>query len=260
MFSKIISITVFLILSLSVFGQDTSSEQQEKKEYTPGQKAKLKQAEELAEKFVRRWHETLDLKILDTEFFVKNPKYLEQRFGSNDKEEGHVHNGEGFKAWVVEMYFWMSETFHLERELRLIYGEKDKKLECLCPEELRHPLEIFSTQVDNYQNSIGEDGIDGLSDYQIKFVADKFGELYVKYMTIHRTLLPLNFSTTDDYQERLKREYPINEETKSKINNCYIPIDLSDKVECYQVQRGVFDFSIIEENGQMKVVWIDDGW
>jgi hypothetical protein len=260
MFSKIISITVLLILSLSVFGQDTSSEKQEKKEYTPEQKAKIKQAEELAEKFVRRWHETLDLKILDDEFFVKNPKYLEHRFGSNDTEDGHVHNGEGFKAWAVEVYFSMNESFHLERELRLIYGAKDEGLECLCPEELKQLREILSAQEEHFQNSIGENGIDDLTDTQIKFVADKLGEFYAKYVTIHRALLSLRFSTADEYQERLKRKYPINDETKSEINKCYIPIDLGDKVECYHVSRGVFDFNIIEENGQMKVVWIDDGW
>ena len=70
MFSKIFTIAILLTLSFSAFGQSLSHSEGE--EYTAEQKAKLNQAEELAGRFVQRWHETLDWKILFDEFFVKN--------------------------------------------------------------------------------------------------------------------------------------------------------------------------------------------
>ena len=54
------------------------------------------------------------------------------------------------------------------------------------------------------------------------------------------------------------REYPIDDYAKPAINRYSIHIHAD--ADLYQIRRGVFDFSIIEEKGEMKVLWIDDGW
>ncbi len=132
MFSKIAAIILLLILAISAFGQIAQPSQQEpKKEYTPEEKANLKQAEELAERFVQRWHETLDWKLLFEEFYVKNAEYRKWTLGITDANE--EFNEEDVEFFSEFSFYWHS-SFYFERELHLIY-EFDNENNCVCPPE-----------------------------------------------------------------------------------------------------------------------------
>ena len=127
MFSKIFTIAILLTLSFSAFGQSLSHSQGE--EYTAEQKAKLNQAEELADKFVQRWHETLDFKTVFDEYFVTSPEYRKQNYYLFSKPESCKSCDEDM---IRDGYFAYHNALARRQELALAYGTTDNG-DCRCP-------------------------------------------------------------------------------------------------------------------------------
>ena len=253
MFSKIFTIAILLTLSFSAFGQSLSHSEGE--EYTAEQKAKLNQAEELAGRFVQRWHETLDWKILFDEFFVKNADYWKQNFGKPTEE--------GKAALNFEIYFLMNSQFFLEREIRLVYGV-DENFKCIYPSRFLDQQKIIEKELEKefgkeFNDMWDGKDIDALTETEKNSLAIRLRELSSKSIKPYQDVLPTAIFSFDSYKFRLDEEYPITEMTKSKLCNSGYPIELGEGIQCYSVRGGVFDFYIIEEDEQMRVLWVHLG-
>ena len=73
MLSKVIQLALLLTLTVSVLAEDHFSAQPaQKKLYSRAELEKIFQAEKVAEDFVRRWQETLDLNVLFDEFYSRD--------------------------------------------------------------------------------------------------------------------------------------------------------------------------------------------
>lgn len=265
----------FLLVTTAVGQTIPPSPKEEKKEYTLEEKAKLKQAEALADRFVQRWHETLDLNVLVDEFFVQQ-----------DELQGMIEDGFGF--FIDDWNEGIDPAFHryainvigeknarkavlaflnvicLSLELRLLYSEKEiKKIPSIWDDKQfdglsREISEWFQKQksIDpDYKLKIPEAEAERIR-RSIKIFSDNFDDQAAFY----RAKLSREFFDTEQYKANLEREYGVADESEivSKEDADAETLPLNNDAKLYQVERGVFRFLIVEELGQFKVLAIAD--
>ena len=242
MFSKLISIIVLLPLSFAVFGQDAIIVQEEKKEYTPEQKAKLKQAKEFANKFIERWHETLDLKIMFAEFFIRNPNYLQQNYHLFSKPETCK---KCTKEEIEQVFFAYFNAYYLWVECSLAFNKR----------EFESPLEVMPLGIIRaYRNwnKLDEKLGEPLS------VSEEFSLLTKKsnsFSQVMRKYLPASIFYSDAYKAGMMEEFQTTEIRAAKLHDTRMSlIDVDENIPVYYVEIGIFEIDCIEENGQFRVL------
>lgn len=242
----------FLFCACICFAQTTDVRQEKNEENTPEQKAKLKQAEELADKFVQRWHETLDLKILDEEYFIKNPKFREENKIKEELEaDGEV--GEGDKAFFKEFVYVYYASHALGDEMELVFG-RNQNNEINYPEEFQKNQVSFEKALADFgENEIGKKEWSEYFDLEKRYFANLLHNTWPQMVKLYKDVLPLSIFSKDEYQKRLEKEYPPKVEIA--LSSYYLNDDSS--LPCYAISRGVFDLVIIEENNEMRVLRID---
>lgn len=248
MFRKVIGMIILLSLVNVVFGQ--LSQHRLKKDYKEEENDKLKQAEELADRFVRRWHETLDLKVVFNELFVTNPSYLSQNYHLYSKVEDC--NG-CTEEMIKEAYFSYQNAFALRKELALVYGTSDDG-ECRCPVRFLQALKSLEKSLETRTDETQPRGIDAM-------LLQEMISFDIKWVQLAREILPLSRFSSVAYKARYKKYYEDERSTvnelESEINRQGLLIEIDENTPAYDVKRGVFEFFIIEEDGKFKVLSLD---
>lgn len=264
MFSKISQMTVFLLLCLSVFGQDSAFKQPEKKEYTPEQKTKLKLAEELADKFVQRWHETLDLNVLFDEFYSSDPwirqhnidKFCDcfdfisgEAMGTcADITIGLVGNETKRSGFMA---FW--NLYYLRNEYDLAFRksvisnppepEENKKMEI----EVIKFQEKFAGDENNEKR---------ITRKVVKPFVQAFIDLTKRQSAIYRKHLPRQVFDSENYKYNLARAETDQESPRIIIDGMGKVWRLEKGQAVYCVQRGGFELYVIEERSGFRLLTI----
>ncbi len=245
MFSKLILIIVLLTLSFAVFGEDAIVVQQEKKEYTPEQIAKLKQAEKFADRFVERWHETLDLKILFAEFFIRNPNYLQQNYHLFSKPENCK---KCTKEEIEQVFFAYFNACYLWAECSFAFNKRD----------FENPLEgmpVGVVRAFKIWNKSDEKLDEKLSDSEEFSLLTKKSNSFSQVM---RKYLPASIFFSDAYKAGMMEEFQTTEIRAAKLHDTGRSlIDVDEDTPVYHIEIGIFEIDCIEENGQFKVLTLE---
>lgn len=199
-------------------------------------------AEEAADRFIRRWRQTLDLNLLFDEMFVARPENRKVFMSNFRGLAVYISNNLTLheitedvdeklrRAAMMAMWNYM----HLREEYALAFGKL--------------ALEIHETGEDE-----AEEGPDVLTGAHVtKFIADleKPSAEYKKPLTAEIFESPLYRLNLKRYQESPERS---SEVFKVTMN------DFSHRgggrgVKVYRLRRGVFDFYFVEEEGKLKVL------
>ncbi len=271
MFSKTVRIVLLLVVTLPTFSQSPLAPQQEqKKEYTPEEKAKLKQAEEFAEKFVKRWHETLDLNVLLEEMFVADEGLrgkVESEFGFFI-DDWNEEIDERFHKYAVKIIgkdraknasiAYLNLIF-LSLELKLFYTEQEINripsiLDDVQFDKLSKSLfDWFQKQksIDpGFQQKVSEDEAG-----RIRQIVNKFIESFNYQIALYRAKLPREFFLAEKYKSNLKMEHGDgSSEIVSSDDSLYEALKVKKGQQIYEVERGVFLLLITEVYGQFKIL------
>jgi hypothetical protein len=262
MFSKTIHLMLILTLTIAVLRQDGfSSQQGQKKRYSRAEIEKIFRVEKIAEDFVRRWQETLDLNVLFDEFYssdewirrqniekycdcydylagVSMGTYAEITLG----KVGLETKRKGFMA------FW--NAIHLRQEYILAFGKAESDI-VNEPKEALQMEQDFEMFRKKYFGSDEERRI--RRDNVKNFVRDSIA-LSEKNAAIYRKYLAPEVFKSTNYLTNIKLRDAEREPSRIIIDEMSDLWRLEKGRPIYYVQRGLFELYLIEENGRFRVL------
>jgi hypothetical protein len=228
MFLRItVSLLCFAILYLpqAAYGKEPLSEK--------------RRAEEAADKFIRRWHETLDLNLLSDDLYVSNPQLRQEKyrifFGLKGGMAAYdLAKDVDEKIMRVALIAFLNLMF-LKAEYALAFGE-------LSLEAYEHDEEEESDLVPNMVTRVEVE----------KYIAssEQTCSQYRKHLTaeiFESALYKLNLRKAQESREEILKTFQIIKRDLSEYGG-------EPDVKVYLLKRGVFDFSFIEEGGELKVL------
>ncbi len=203
-------------------------------------------AEEAADRFIRRWHETFDLNVLFDEMFVAKPenrRVFTNLFSGLSVYIGKNLDGPGIAKDVDEKLMRSTimavfNLIYLQAEYALAFGALALEVNENNQEELESEL---------------EPGVEVLTRGQLTgFIAS-----LEKSSAEFRKDLKAEVFKSALYQLNLKKDHAaaessskVFEVTRKDISEC----GGGRSVKIYRLKRGVFDFHFVEEEGKLKVL------
>ena len=261
MFSKIARTVFVLTFALSSLFQTVFSQQKDPpREYTSEEKAKLKQAEAFADKFVRRWHETLDLNVLFDELYSSDPWIRELNIRKFcDCYDFLVAEASGTCVQVTLgligaetkrkgfMAFW--NLMYLRDEYSLAYSPS-ADADAPEPKEYKVIDEEFEKFKEKYYGDTEDTkrinrGLVKNFVHDYILLAEKSANVYRKYLT---------GSVFDSEIYKRNRKLADAELEPSYIKTMPPEWRLEKGRPVFCVQRGLFELYLIEENGEFRVL------
>lgn len=212
-------------------------------ELTPEEVVKQRRVEEAADRFIQRWHQTLDMNILFDELYVSNPKqrqlnarmfYGVYKFLS--ASVGPAVDRDVDETLMRDAFFAFWNLFYLSDEYQLAYQKPDP------PEIEKQPMESRRTALDAKR----------MSRRQVEQYIDKTRT----FLPLYRKYLPPEVFKTQRYTDNLKRQEESRSEDEKpfRIAPGFPEFGVPNDVEVYYLRKGVFEFYFIEENGKLKVL------
>jgi hypothetical protein len=200
-----------------------------------------RRAEEAADKFIRRWHQTLDLNPLFDEMYFADPRFKRQYhniFVGISLIMSQKRPNPFFAADVDEelLRAWMTAFLnlgYLKEEHALAFGELSLEAYEQDEEEAFDPKMITREQVEKSMGSTNK----ACSEYRKHLTAEIFESAL--YMSNLRKL-------QNSYEES-SGAFQIIKSDLSKYGG-------EPDVKVYLLKRGVFEFTFIEEEGELKVL------
>lgn len=203
-------------------------------------KEKLKQAEQLADKFVRRFAETLDFGVCYREFFVTN-KAVKQKCVINQVKDSVDDSVKGTidEKLIEDVYVSYLSNFYLSTlfifNIKNVFDYEDEVLVKKIPLEMRKSLQKdFNNFTSGGHFNFKNVGEIHLFLQQI----NKSQKLYKKY-------LPKKPFTNSIYKKNIKQFY-----LGSLVPNCKYD------GQVYTVIREMFYLFIVEEDGEFRVLGV----
>jgi hypothetical protein len=200
-----------------------------------------RRAEEAADKFIRRWHQTLDLNRLFDEMYFADPRF--ERLNHNvfpgmtlivsQKAPEYVFAPDVDEKHMRAGLIVLLNLGYLKEEHALAFGELS--LEAYEQDE-EEAFDLKMITREQIEKSIAP--------------MDQTCSEYRKHLTAEIFESAL-------YKSNLRRLQNSYEESSGAFQ--VIKINLSEfggepEVKVYRLKRGVFDFSFIEEGGELKVL------
>ncbi len=216
---------------------------------TAEEKEKLPRVEDAANRFIERWHETLDMNVVFDELYVSNPQqrslnvrlfYGVYKFISGSGYAPAV--GKGVDESVMRegfMAFW--NIFYLSEEYRLAFQKSEDQEDYVQPEMAEAFEEVKKVKLDEKRIILAQVR-------QFIEKANRASSLMRKYLTREAFDMPL-------YKANLKKcreETPI--EIAFSIERGFPEYGVGKEKEVYNLEHCVFDFYFVEEAGQLKVL------
>jgi tetratricopeptide (TPR) repeat protein len=220
----------------------------------PSQKEldKRRECEEVADRFIQRWHETLDLNILFDEMYIANPQQRKRNVamfygvykfltGSAGPKLDKGFNDEIFQAGFFA--FWNSVYLGSESRLVIPNGEEREKHEQLALEDAKYQEGMKKLNLSDKVMSVKP--------------VQQYIEAMNKMLSFLRKGYPREVFETEVYKENLKKRYDQEKnefEKDFRIIEGFSEYGVKDDVEVYYLKRGVFRFYFVEEEGKPKVL------
>ncbi len=219
---------------------------------TPDELAKRKRAEEAADRFIQRWHETLDMNVLFDEMYLTDAeqrrrnaylfysvyRYLTGAGGGPavEKDVDEKLMREGFMA------FW--NYYYMVQEYYLAFNQSTDSPANMPPEFLEARKEPTKLELNEKKMSAAP-----IREFVAK--TNYLSSLLRKY------LRPEVFETAL-YKQNLKNYFADEaEDTESErfsITRGFAEFHVRENIEVYVLKRGVFEFYFIEEKGELRVL------
>jgi hypothetical protein len=198
------------------------------------QQEKQRQAEEIGDRLIQRFHETLDFAPIFKEFFVNDPGMrrleVEMVFGHklNPQFRNKVAQTAVEKAYVSGWTFW-----HLMSAYMFTQGE-----------DLRFPTgwgeayeAITRTNPDNFTSG--------------KELDEQFNEKYDKLNNILRKNLTPEAFRSESYRRNVASF--VEPQETADISQMRQDFHMGEDVKVYVVKREFFNYFLIEEKGALRV-------
>jgi len=197
------------------------------------------QVTEAADRFIQRWHETLDFEVLFNEWYVSDPLqrrrnvYQLVRSGAdNYKKEPSISEQDVRAAFMA--FFNMQ---YLSAEYLLTLA-RDADKEDAYPAEITEAIKALG------KIEKGDEEITSKALREFAAQANYISSLFRK------SLSPEVFNSA--VYQRNVRKY--EREGASEVVPVQSDFELSGEQEVYQLKRGIFDFYFMEEGGRLKVL------
>ena len=256
-------------LAISASHRYRQSSNQKIKRFSAEETQKLRKAEETADQFITRWHQTFDLNLLFDEFFSRE-EFIQQQYAQQfcgfyevltetESSEGEGDSCGSLKALletvgidrVRENYFAWSNLAFAGGEYELAFGEDAR------PEEVMKLLDELSDAQRKYDIEEGKAlPISRANEFLLDEIEGdkKVLALFRKYLTPEALM---SETYRKNYQAKQTDRFSriIIDEIENEIVARW-KLDKGRSV--YYVPRGVFDLYFIEEDGQFKILTIND--
>lgn len=214
---------------------------------------KRRECEVVADRFIQRWHETLDLNILFDEMYVANPQQRRRNvamfYGVYKFLSGSagVEVEKGFTDEIFQDgFFTFWNLMYLDFEARLLF-----------PNDAEYKRNVeFPPYIVKAEEALMKLGI---SDKTLTLrTTQKFIEVTKMKLAFLRKRCPPEVFDSASYKASLQekaRELQSNEYKKElRTIQGFEDFGVSDEVEVYYLNCGVFEFYFIEEAGKLKVL------
>ncbi|HNB72993.1 MAG TPA: hypothetical protein PLS70_17875 [Acidobacteriota bacterium] len=243
---------LFTLVSLPIKAQELSDFEEDESEIlasdlTPVQIEKIKRAEAAADQFIKRWQETLDLRIVSQEMYARNSFYqLCNAFqvihilmfisGKSSIDPIKVKNELGLEA-MQELNFAFWNLAHISDEFELAKTEKELRLQGIpCLMKAKAKESVFK-----YNQNRPLD---------VKTLKLMISTCNNANLCIQKEL-GKDFYKTKTYQDNYQKA-----RTENRPSKMYR--DWSDwglfELEVVKVERGEFEIYLVEEDGEMRVL------
>lgn len=245
---------LFTLVSLPIKAQELSGFEEDNSEIlarnlTPAQLEKIKRAETAADQFVKRWQETLDLRIVSQEMYARNSFYqmcntfqvihiLMFISGKSSIDPIKVKNELGLEA-MQELNFAFWNLAHISDEFELAKTEKELKLQgipCLMKAKAKEPLPVFK-----YNQNRPLD---------VKTLKLAISTMNQAQQCLQKDL-GKDFYKTKTYQDNYQKARAENR--PPKMYRDWSDWGLFD-LDVIRVERGEFEIYFVEEDGEMRVL------
>jgi hypothetical protein len=211
---------------------------------TTEEKIKLKRTEEAAQRFIDRWHETLDLNILFDEMYVSSLEIRRRNarlfYGVYKFITGSPYNP-GVRKGVDEalmragfMAFW--NMLYMAQEYNLGF---DESASLLTPPEIEKAMEGLN------RVSLNEK-------YIIRAEVIKYIEIAKQVSTLYRKHLTRGMFNSNLYKANLKKCK--ENDYEFRIERGFEEFGIRKEVEVYFLKSCLFEFYFVKEGSQLKVL------
>lgn len=242
---------LFTLVSLPIKAQELSDLEEDESEIlasdlTPAQLEKIKRAETAADQFIKRWQETLDLRIVSQEMYARNSFYqmcnalqavhILMFMSESSIDPIKVKNELGLEA-MQELNFAFWNLAHISDEFELAKTEKELRLQgipCLMRAKAKEPVFKYNQNRPLDVKTL-KLAISTLNQVQQCMQKD-LGEGFYKTKTYQ-----------DNYQKARAENRP------SKMCRDWSDWGLFD-LDVIRVERGEFEIYFVEEDGEMRVL------
>ena len=220
-------------------------------ELTSEETDKKRRVEEAADRFIQRWHQTLDLHALFDEMYVSNPMQRQM----NGRLFRGVYQFLSASAWspgvdkdvddqlLQEAFFAFWSYYYMNDEYRLVHQSSER-------EELAEPPELKQKQGSEHR-------LPKLPEKRMtRADVVRLRDGFIGLAAVYRKYLPTDSFKSTTYLENLRRLEAEESEFRKrfKIEPGFPGFGVPDNVEVYYLQKGVFRFYFIEEEGKLKVL------
>lgn len=219
-------------------------------ELTSVEIGKKRRVEEAADRFIERWHQTLDLNVLFEEMYVSNPKLRQ----INGRLFRGVYQFLSASAWgpgvnkdvgdelLRDAFFAFWNMYYMSDEYQMAY-QTDEQGGLVDPPELKRMRasmqrrKLNEKRITRTQAIELRDGFKGIAAVYRKYLrADTFkSATYLK-----------NLSREDSHENEFEKRF--------QISPGFPGFGVPDNVEVFYLQKGVFRFYFVEEEGKLRVL------
>jgi tetratricopeptide (TPR) repeat protein len=218
---------------------------------TPDELAKQRRAGEVAARFTERWHETLDLNVLFNEMYVTNAEQGRQNaylfYGVyqflTGAGEGPAVAKDVDEKLMLEGFMTFWNLYYLLHEYDLAFSKSSDS-------DVTLPPEYSAAYEESLKNlSLNEKKMSAAPIRQYIAKANFMSSLLRKY------LKPEVFET-DLYKQNLKiyLEGEGDDTNSFHLDHRFSEFGVRENVEVYRLKRGLFEFYLIEEKGELRVL------
>ena len=211
-------------------------------ELSPGDREKLREAENTADRFVERFRQTLDFKTVWNEFHLSDPSCTYKTngfFSENDYKRLKFD-----PALIERLYLsWMNHYFLSNAYYLTLVRMESKNLEIdlerKTPEELQAGLERSKTVVERKPQNASE---------VVELIAElnRLDEVYRRHM-------PRDAMRSAVWRANVKYFISRTGVTHLAVGTGHPDFCIPSTTKYYVVDRGLFYFYLVEEDGVMRV-------
>jgi len=206
---------------------------------TPEAAKKLRLAEEAVDRFIERFHQTLDFGVLFDEVYVSNRAQRRRNiyFILSTAPNNHLGWEKKFdEAIVREGFIAFMNEYLLNAEYALTLPRSQKRVV---------PPEIVKAAKALERGRSGDETLAGMKEFIAK--TNRLSSLYRKYLS------PAAF---DSQTYKANRKEALKALTASGIVNGFRVFGVGEDTEVYYVERHIYKLFLIEEEGALKVLML----